>query len=158
MRTDLGEEPRPALWRDHDERPAEDPERLLLDAIANGELDEHLAALADAIHARRELLHAVRSAAALAELCVGDAVRINRHIRPRYLCHEHGVIVDLDDHWVTVRLLRPVGRFRGGEIHCPPLALDNRPCHLAARRLSRRSLPTKVKRASLERAESVGFR
>jgi hypothetical protein len=28
-----------------------------------------------------------------------------------------------DDHWVTVRLWRPVGRVRDGEVRCPPLAL-----------------------------------
>ena len=61
---------------------------------------------------------------AIAELCVGDPVRINRNVRPGYLHGEHGVIVDLDDHAVTVRLLRPVGRFRSGELRCAPLALD----------------------------------
>jgi hypothetical protein len=123
MRTDLSEDPQTPLWRERHERSSGDPERLLLDAIADGDLDEHLAALADAVHARRELLHTVRAATALAELCIGDAVRINRHIRPRYLSGEHGEITELDDHWVTVRLLRPIGRFRSGEIRCPPLAL-----------------------------------
>jgi hypothetical protein len=123
MKTDFAEGPQARLWRNRYE-PPEDPERLLLDAIANGELDPHLAALADAIHARRVLLHTVRSASALAELCIGDAVRINRHVRPRYLYGEYGVIADLDDHSVTVRLVRPIGRFRSGEIRCPPLALD----------------------------------
>ena len=92
--------------------------------IAAGELDEHLVALADAVHARRALLQTVRAAHAIAELCIGDPVRINRNVRPSYLYGEHGVIVDLDDHAVTVRLLRPVGRFRNGELRCPPLALD----------------------------------
>jgi hypothetical protein len=99
-------------------------ERLLLDAIADGELDDHLVAIADAVWARRELLHTVRSANAIAELCVGDCVRINHRVRPRYLFGEPGVVIGLDDHAVTVRLLRPVGRFRGGELRCPPLALD----------------------------------
>ncbi len=57
----------------------------------------------------------------LAELCIEDPVRINRNIRAGDLYGEHGVIVDLDHHAATVRLLRPVGRFRSGE---PPLALD----------------------------------
>ncbi len=54
---------------------APEPERLLLEAIANGELDEHLTALGDAIHARHHLVDTVRSATALAGLCVGDHVR-----------------------------------------------------------------------------------
>jgi hypothetical protein len=48
-----------------------DPERQLLAAITTGELDEQLVAIADAVHARRQLLHTVRSAYAIAELCVG---------------------------------------------------------------------------------------
>jgi hypothetical protein len=52
-------------------------DRSLLDAIAGGELDDHLTALAEAVDARRRLLLTVRSATALAVLCVGDEVRIN---------------------------------------------------------------------------------
>ena len=122
--TVAGETSQAALWLEADKQSSSAPERLLLDAIAAGELDEHLVALADAVHARRALLHTVRSATAIAELCVGDPVRINRNVRPGYLYGEHGVIIDLDDHTVTVRLLRPVGRFRTGELRCPPLALD----------------------------------
>jgi hypothetical protein len=100
------------------------PERSLLDAIAAGELDEHLTALADAVHARHRLLDTVRSAIALAELCVGDHVRINHTISPRYLNGLHGTIVEVDDERATVCLHRPVGRFRSGEIRCPPLTLE----------------------------------
>jgi hypothetical protein len=100
------------------------PARSLLDAIANGELDEHLTALADAVRARHHLLHTVRSATALAELCVGDEVRINHTISPRYLQGLHGTVVELDDERATVCLHRPVGRFHTGEIRCPPLTLE----------------------------------
>ena len=104
--------------------PPPSAERQLLDAIANGELDHHLSAIADAVHARRHLLHTVRSATALGELCVGDHVRINHTVSPRYLHGRHGVITDIDDQRATVCLHQPVGRFRTGEIRCPPLALD----------------------------------
>jgi hypothetical protein len=124
LATAAREKSQPALWAELSAPSSSAPERLLLDAIAAGELDEHLVALADAVHARRALLHTVRSANAIAELCIGDPVQINRNVRPGYLRGEHGVIVDLDDHAVTVRLLRPVGRFRSGELRCPPLALD----------------------------------
>ncbi len=100
------------------------PAHSLLDAIANGQLDEHLTALADAVHARHHLLHTVRSATALAELCVGDEVRINHTISPRYLQGLHGTIIELDDERATVCLHRPVGRFHTGEIRCPPLTLQ----------------------------------
>lgn len=112
------------LWPEPDDQQLETSERQLLDAIASGALDQHLVAIADAIGARRELLRTVRSATAIAQLCVGDTVMFNTSIRPRYLRHEPAVITELDDHWVTVRLWRPVGRFRDGTIRCPPLALQ----------------------------------
>ena len=101
-----------------------DPERLLLEQIADGALDPHLAALCQAIHARQHLLHTIRSVTALATLVVGDRVRVNRHARPRYLQDAQGTVVALDDRTATVELDHPVGRFAGGEIRCPPLALD----------------------------------
>ena len=111
------------LWSDSEDRALKDPERQLLDAIASGELDEHLVAIADAVYAHRELLHTVRSATAIAQLCVGDTVMLNRSVRPRYLAHELAVVTELEEHWVTLRLARPVGRFRDGELRCPPLAI-----------------------------------
>jgi hypothetical protein len=99
------------------------PERQLLEQIAAGELDQQLVAIADAVHARRELLHTVRSANAIAVLSIGDTVMFTAKVRPRYLEHELAVIEALDDRSVTVRLWRPVGRFADGTVRCPPLAL-----------------------------------
>jgi len=109
---------------EHEDQALKVPERQLLDSIASGALDHHLVAIADAVSARRELLHTVHSASALAELCVGDTVVFNRHVRPRYLEYEIGTISELDDRWVSVQLWRSVGRFRTGEVRCPPLALQ----------------------------------
>ncbi len=99
-------------------------ERLLLQAIADGELDQHLTALADAVHARHHLIHTVASATARSELCVGDQVRINNTIKPRYLHGVHGKIIDIDDQYATICVHRPIGRFHTGHIPCPPLALE----------------------------------
>ena len=103
---------------------AREDERSLLDAIAAGELDEHLGALAAAVDARRRLLLTVRSAAALATLRVGDVVRITEKVSPRYLIGLHGTVVGMDDQAATVRLEQAVGRFVDGRVRCPPLALD----------------------------------
>lgn len=73
----------PPLWPEVKQPSLDTPERLLLDQIAAGELDHHLVAIADAVHARRALLHTVRAATAIAELCIGDTVRINRKRPPR---------------------------------------------------------------------------
>lgn len=121
IETDDGEQS--MLWSQTQDRALKDPERQLLDAIAAGELDEHLVAIADAIHARRQLLHTVRSARAIAELCVGDRVMFTNRIRPLYLEHELAEVTEVDDRTVTVRLWRPVGRFGERELRCPPLAL-----------------------------------
>lgn len=123
MGVPFGPVPASMLWSEQEDRALKAPERGLLDAIAAGELDEHLVAIADAVRARRELLHTVDSATAIASLCVGDTVMFNRLIQPRYLEHEMAVITDLDAHWVTVSLARAVGRFRDGKLRCPPLAL-----------------------------------
>lgn len=102
-----------------------DPERLLLDQIAAGELDAHLTAIADAIHARLELLETIDSAKALAMLNVGDRVRFNHHTRPQYLRGVEGVVIELGQHTATVGVHGPVGRFRTGTIReCPPLLLE----------------------------------
>jgi hypothetical protein len=98
-------------------------ETSLLDAIAGGRLDDHLGALAAAIEARRRLLYTVDSSHALARLCVGDRVRITGDISPRYLAGLDGTVIELDDH-ASVRLERPVGRFRSGLVRCPSLALE----------------------------------
>lgn len=104
--------------------PPADPDRLLLDAIADGELDHSLSALADAIHARLHLLQTVRAATSLAALCIGDEVRINHTVKPRYLHGVLGRIIDIEDQDVTVCLHRPVGRFTSGHIRCSALALE----------------------------------
>lgn len=102
-----------------------DPERLLLDAIADGELDAHLTAIADAVYARQELLETINSAKALATLSVGDRVRFNHHTRPQYLRGVEGIVIELDQHTATVCVHQPIGRFHAGEIRrCPPLLLD----------------------------------
>jgi hypothetical protein len=109
-------------------RPPTPPERLLLDQIAAGELDPYLTAIADAIHARQELLETINSAKALAMLNVGDRVRFNHHTRPQYLRGVEGIVTELDQHAATVCIHQPTGRFRTPEIRgCPPLLLERLP-------------------------------
>ena len=115
----------PPSRSDEPRKPPSEPERLLLDQIAAGELDPHLTAIADAIHARGELLHTINSAKALAVLNVGDRVRFNHDTRPQYLRGAEAIVVGLEPRTATVRLQQPVGRFSSGQIRrCPPLLLD----------------------------------
>ena len=69
-------------------------ERSLLDAVAAGELDEHLDALAAAVSARQATR--VRSATRLMSLCEGDSVRINGRMSPRYLAGLRATVLDID--------------------------------------------------------------
>ena len=115
------------LWSADDERGLKKPERQLLDAIVAGDLDAHLVAIADAIHARRELLRTVAAATSLAQLCAGDDIAFNQKVRPRYLTHEGATVLEVDDRSVVVRLWRPVGRFQDGVVRCPPLAVRKLP-------------------------------
>ena len=116
---------RPPAPRPADPRPDRaEADQLLLQQIADGTLDVHFPALAQAIDARLQLLHTVRSVTALAMLNIGDRVRINHHARPRYLHGIQGTILNIDDQDATICIHRPVGRFTSGEIRCPPLALD----------------------------------
>jgi len=101
-----------------------DGDAELLDQITAGEPDPSLPAIAQAIAARLELPHTIGSAKALAQLAVDDRVRIHHHAKPRYLHGVHGTVVELDEHTATVCVHRPVGRFTGGEIRCPPPVLD----------------------------------
>jgi hypothetical protein len=114
----------PAQEREAVERSPVSPERSLLESIASGEIDLHLPAIARAIDARLHLLHTMESLDALAELVVGDHVRLNRHARPRYLQGLHATVVDVDAQTATISLQRPIGRFTSGTIRCPPLMLD----------------------------------
>jgi hypothetical protein len=99
-------------------------QRALLSAIAGGELDDHLGALAAAIDARRHLLHTVDSSNRLATLRVGDRVRVNDRVSPRYLAGLDATVIEIDDHAAMIRLEFPVGRFKSGRVRCPPLALE----------------------------------
>jgi hypothetical protein len=130
------------------------PADTLLDQIAAGELDPHLTQVAEAIRARFDLLQTVSSAKALARLNVGDRVRINHHASPRYLHGIHDTIVHLDEQTATVCVHRAVGRFKNGEIRCPPLVLDRLPPatqqpprRLSARRHHLNSYPIRSNRS-----------
>jgi len=121
------------MGRSHSRRPrsrgrtlsaGRDATRSLLDAIAEGELDDHLESIAAAVEARRHLLDTIDSSHMLSTLCLGDRVRIGPRVNPRYLAGLDATVVELDDRAATVRLDFPVGRFESGRVRCPPLALE----------------------------------
>jgi hypothetical protein len=110
---------------DHGQAPPKpDGVGALLDAITSGACDRELAVLHDAIVRRLQTLEAIRSANALLDFDVGDRVELNGLARSLYLQGANGVVTGLMDQQVIVRLDRPIGLFRSGELRCSPLALD----------------------------------
>jgi hypothetical protein len=118
----------PASRSNEPRNPPSEPERLLLDQIAAGELDPHLTAIADAIHARRELLHTINSAKALAMLNVGDRVRTTTPAPAT--CRASRAPSSSSTSPATVCLHRPVRRFTSGEIRCPLASRQAQPSRL----------------------------
>lgn len=97
---------------------------ILTKAITTGELDPELSLLHDTITQRLNTLHTIRSANALLDFQPGDRVRLNCGAQPNYLHGALGTISGLVDQQVLVTLDQPVGRFRSGQLRCPPLILD----------------------------------
>ena len=95
-----------------------------IDAVADGEFDRHIDALAEAVSRRVVLLRAAREAILMATLRKGDRVRINHSARPQYLHGQPGTVIDWAGDNVVVRLDQPVGRFVNGEVRCPPGVLE----------------------------------
>jgi len=96
----------------------------IIDAIANGELDLHVEALAEAVSRRIELLQTACEAVLMATLRKGDRVRINHSARPLYLHGEPATVTAFQDDTIVVRIDQPVGKYVNGIVRCPPGVLD----------------------------------
>ncbi|MGH9047645.1 MAG: hypothetical protein ACRDVW_10085 [Acidimicrobiales bacterium] len=96
------------------------PAETILAAIEAGQLDDQLPALGEAINDRNRRIAADRTRRALEQLAVGQRVRLDGHISPRYLQGRTGTIHRIDRSTVTVCLDTPVGRFTEGHISCSP--------------------------------------
>jgi hypothetical protein len=108
---------------DHPAPPPPDIDALVA-AIHAGRLDEDLPALVDAITERRARTEIEQTRRALQALSVGTRVRLDQHVRPRYLQGATGTIHQIDRTTVIVSLDTPVGRFTDGHINCSPRVLQ----------------------------------
>ena len=95
----------------------------LVGFIATGALDEHLGVISRAVDERRRHLMRRESIRAMGSVDVGDRVRLGPDIRPMYLRGRTGTVTGWTGRNVVVLLDVPVGRY-GGEVRCPPLALE----------------------------------
>jgi len=96
----------------------------VVEAIARGELDQELVVLGAVINQRVRLLATARSMRTLASLRVGDRVRINHNAKPNYLHGRAATVTGWAGQNVVVQLDQPAGRFKTGELRCPPLVLE----------------------------------
>ncbi len=96
----------------------------LVARIGNGELDDQLPALIDAINQRARTVSDLQLRHSLAQLSVGARVRLNSTVSPRYLQGQCGEVHDIDGDHVVVCLDTPTGRFKSGHIRCSPLSLE----------------------------------
>lgn len=96
----------------------------LVAAIRDGRLpDDAIADLVDAINDRRARSEADQIRQALQHLAVGTRVRVDRHVKPKYLQGATGTIHQIDATTVVVLLDTPVGKFTDGHINCSPRVL-----------------------------------
>lgn len=79
----------------------------LVAAIHDGRLDDDLPALVDAINDRHRLIDSDQTRRALQHLTVGTRVRLDEHVRPRYLQGCTGTIHQIDSITVVVSLDTP---------------------------------------------------
>ena len=95
----------------------------LVAAIRDGRFDDDLPALVDAINERRQRSERDLTRRALQHLSVGTRVRLDEHVRPKYLQRATGTIHQIDGTTVVVSLDTPAGRFTDGHISCSPRVL-----------------------------------
>ena len=100
--------------------PIPPPAGSILAAIENGQLDDQLSALGEAINDRNRRIAADQARCALQQLSVGSCVRLDDHVSPRHLQGHTGTIHQIDRSTVTVCLDTPVGRFTDAHISCSP--------------------------------------
>ena len=94
--------------------------RAIKTAIYGGEVDTELDEITDAIQGRKEMLNNAKART----LNVGDRIRFNNSVRPRYLAGSEGVVTGWKRTKIQIRPDDALGRFHGGDINCPVSILD----------------------------------
>lgn len=101
--------------------------QTLVELIAAGAFDGHLATLEAAISRRQRDHYRAATHQAATDLQIGDRVRLTGDMRPLYLQGATGTITGWAHTNAVVELDNPTGRFTHGQIRCPPLGLQRLP-------------------------------
>lgn len=93
--------------------------------IRNGRFDEKLGVIARAVRERQRVMGLER----FASMQIGQKVRFVSEARPTYLAGLPATVVGKKSTKLMVRLERPVGKYRGGDIKVPGnlVEVDDRP-------------------------------
>lgn len=86
--------------------------------LFSGDFDEYLDGMIDSIRYRQKDI-----APKARDFKVGDRVRYNEHVRPKYMAGVEGVIQKINRTKVTVQLDSSQGRFYG-PVNTPPSLLE----------------------------------
>ena len=97
----------------------------IIAAIQMGELDDHLREINSFAIARQRVIRNQENASALAELKVGDEVKVG-DIRPKYMVGMVGIVTDLRRSKAVIRLTATRRRFHEGQEVVIPAASLNR--------------------------------
>lgn len=99
-------------------------------AIKKGRCDDEIMDIAEAVLTRRKYLQSVQALENLRNLDIGDIVRVNDNVKPRYLAGQQGVVVEMSPRrrnglpMLLIELSRgPVGKFRTGKVLFSPSSL-----------------------------------
>lgn len=88
----------------------------IIDGIIAGYLDSDLDRIKAALDSRRDELQESRNRKLKYAITPGTHVWFNRRTRPEYMQGAEAVVVEINRTRIVVKLIRPVGRFRGDRV------------------------------------------
>lgn len=94
----------------------------MLEKIISGDYDSNLDKIISAVQTRRNILSQIK----FLNFNVGDSIKFNSLVKPRYLIGQNGKIIEKRAKKVTIKLDDPpmAGRFNGGVIVTPVSLLE----------------------------------
>jgi hypothetical protein len=95
----------------------------LIEDIINGNYDDQLEAISDAVHSRKKIARSKKKAVAMATIKVGDKVTL-KNLNPKYVNGSVGKIIEKRRTKLVVILDKPVGRFGAGPVTVPADCLE----------------------------------
>lgn len=113
----------PAPGTPHRSRPPMDAGDIVM-AITDGHYDKSIQMLIDAMVSRKRYLSEVKAARLRATIDIGDEVKFQFGVKPKYLANVVGKVTEVRGMKAVVDIGQGRGRFQGGVIVAPFAVLD----------------------------------